>query len=386
MTSEFKAAFYDFFAGGGMVQAGLGPSWKCLFANDIDLKKAASYVRNWGDGVFKVGDIADVTVGDLPECGDLAWASFPCQDLSLAGAGAGLDGARSSTFWPFWKLMKALRDEDRAVPIIMLENVCGALTSHSGKDFAAIGDAIVGIGYRFGAVVIDAVDFVPQSRPRLFIIAVRRTSPIPTEVTQPNPHWKWHPPSLIGAYKRLSSEAQAQWVWWRLPEPPRRSQVLEDLIEGNPKGVAWHTPEETERLLSLMNPVNLKKVEAAKQAKRRMVGTVYKRTRTNRNGGKAQRAEIRFDDIAGCLRTPVGGSSRQAIMIVEGKRVRSRLLSPREAARLMGLPDDYQLPEKYNEAYHLAGDGVVVPVVRFLAENILESTLAAIRKASKEAA
>ena len=62
-------------------------------------------------------------------------------------------------------------------------------------------------------------------------------------------------------------------------------------------------------------------------------------------------------------------------MIVEGASVRSRLLSPREAARLMGLPDDYQLPSNYNDAYGLMGDGVVVPVVRFLAEHILEPVL-----------
>jgi len=88
-----------------------------------------------------------------------------------------------------------------------------------------------------------------------------------------------------------------------------------------------------------------------------------------------QRAEIRFDDVAGCLRTPAGGSSRQVIMVVEGKRIRSRLLSPREAARLMGLPDSYLLPKNYNAAYHLAGDGVAVPVVRHLAQHLLEPLL-----------
>ena len=41
------SGFYEFFAGGGMVRAGLGPGWSCLFANDIDPKKAASYARNW---------------------------------------------------------------------------------------------------------------------------------------------------------------------------------------------------------------------------------------------------------------------------------------------------------------------------------------------------
>jgi DNA (cytosine-5)-methyltransferase 1 len=62
-------------------------------------------------------------------------------------------------------------------------------------------------------------------------------------------------------------------------------------------------------------------------------------------------------------------------MIVDGERVRSRLLSPREAARLMGLPDDYKLPSNYNDAYGLMGDGVVAPAVRFRAEHVLEPLL-----------
>ena len=99
-----------------------------------------------------------------------------------------------------------------------------------------------------------------------------------------------------------------------------------------------------------------------------------------------QRAEIRFDDVAGCLRTPVGGSSRQSIIVLEGDNVRSRLLAPREAARLMGLPEKYKLPKNYNEAYHLVGDGVAVPVVRFLAAHILEPLLVSSGMGQKEAA
>jgi DNA (cytosine-5)-methyltransferase 1 len=116
---------------------------------------------------------------------------------------------------------------------------------------------------------------------------------------------------------------------------------------------------------------------AAKCAGRRMVGGLYRRIRADGAGAKAQRAEVRFDDSAGCLRLPTGGSSRQTIVIVEGSLVRSRLLSPREATRLMGLSDDYLLPRNYNDAYGLMGDGVVVPVVRFLAAHILEPLLQA---------
>lgn len=360
-----------------MARAGLGPGWSCAFANDIDNKKAASYDRHWGDSKFLLADVADLSPGDLPGVPDLAWASFPCQDLSLAGSGAGLRGKRSGTFWPFWELMRRLDAECRAPSIIVLENVKGTLTSHGGADFAAIITAVAKTQYRVGALVIDAVQFVPQSRPRLFIVAVRAGSPIPTEITRPEHDDAWHPRSLVESYRRLPESVRAGWVWWHLPQPAPRKTALADLIEANPSGVCWHTRSETSRLLNMMSSVNRLKVMDARKAGRRIIGTIYKRTRTGIDGRRGQRAEVRFDGIAGCLRTPQGGSSRQTIIVVDGNTVRSRLLSPREAARLMGLPGHYELPDNYNEAYHLSGDGVVVPVVRHLAAHILEPVLAA---------
>ena len=308
-------------------------------------------------------------VGDLPGIADLVWASFPCQDLSLAGTGAGLDGDRSGTFWPFWNLVKALRVEKRAPRMIVLENVKGALTSHGGRDFAAIGAALTNADYRFGAMLIDAVHFLPQSRPRLFVVAIDKSTTVPDELVADQIVEEWHPPAVVAAYGKLSRQSQEAWIWWRLPPPPTRNSTFADILEDDPQGVRWHTEAETNRLLGMMSAANLAKVEAAKRSGKRMVGGLYRRTRD------VQRAEIRFDDVAGCLRTPAGGSSRQTIMVVEGALVRSRLLSPREAARLMGLADDYVLPSNYNEAYHLAGDGVAVPVVRFLAAHILEPIL-----------
>ena len=165
-----------------------------------------------------------------------------------------------------------------------------------------------------------------------------------------------------------------------MPPPALNTSRFADVIEDDPTGVAWHSQEETARLLGMMSQVNLAKVEQAKRTGKRMVGAIYKRTRLNEDGFKVQRAEIRFDDIAGCLRTPTGGSSRQLILVVNGEQVKSRLISSRETARLMGLPDSYILPDKYNEAYHLTGDGVVVPVVRHLAEHILEPLIAENKK------
>ncbi|MBS4153313.1 DNA cytosine methyltransferase [Cobetia sp. MC34] len=382
------STFYEFFAGGGMARSGLGPDWECLFANDLDPKKASSYSLNWGDEHLKVGDVSELKTSDLPGVADLAWASFPCQDLSLAGNGAGLKGERSGTFWPFWKLMTSLSEGERAPHLIALENVCGALSSHEGKDFATICSALARGGYRVGALVINASHFVPQSRPRLFIIAAKKSSiSIPDSLLCNKPELVWHSPALVEAYDKLPKTTQKSWVWWNIPTATERTTVFADLVEDKPSGVKWHTAAETKRLLELMTTVNLNKVKAAQKSGSRMVGTIYRRTRTDsKTGEKMQRAEIRFDDIAGCLRTPSGGSSRQTIMLVEGDQVRSRLLSPREAARLMGLPDTYRLPENYNQAYHLAGDGVAVPVVRYLANHLLEPLLLANRNQKKKAA
>lgn len=151
-----------------------------------------------------------------------------------------------------------------------------------------------------------------------------------------------------------------------MPEPVEPLITLDDIVESDPQGVKWHTKAETEKLLSMMTPLNHQKVLSAQKNGQLQVGTIYKRTRDG-----IQRAEVRFDGVAGCLRTPSGGSSRQTIMVVDGPRIRTRLISPREAARLMGLPDSYILPSRYNDAYHLVGDGVVVPVVAHINQSIL---------------
>ena len=367
-------SFYEFFAGGGMARKGLGLEWTCLFANDFDFKKGLTYQANFGADALKVADIRAITPSDLPGVADLMWGSFPCQDLSLAGVGAGLKGERSGTFYPFWDVVRALEAEGRAPKLIALENVCGTLTSHGGKDFEAICRTFAKAGYRCGALVINADLFVPQSRPRLFVIGVRADVVIESALLSPEPLDPFHTRGLRRAVEALPASVRANMLWWNVPTPGHRVRTFADAIEEHPTSVTWHTPAETERLLAKMSPVNKAKVAAAIRAGRRMVGGVYNRTRLER-GVKVQRSEVRFDDVSGCLRTPSGGSSRQVILVIDGQKIRSRLISARETARLMGLSDDYKLPKNYNEAYHLTGDGVVVDVVRHLAQHILEPLL-----------
>ena len=370
-------SFYEFFAGGGMARAGLGEDWTCLFANDFDPKKGDAYRANWGNaGELQVEDIRKLNAADLPGSPDLVWGSFPCQDLSLAGVGAGLAGERSGAFYPFWDVVRGLAADGRAPKLVAVENVCGSLTSHGGEDFKAICKTFSEAGYRYGALVINADLFVPQSRPRLFVIGVRNDMELPGGLTSPRPSEPFHTKALLRAVDSLPPKVRADMVWWNLAAPEARKDVFADLIEETPDSVDWHTPAETNKLLAMMSKVNKAKVDEAKKAGRRIVGGVYRRTRFDEMGVKVQRAEVRFDDVAGCLRTPAGGSSRQIILVIDGPKVRSRLISARETARLMGLKDDYVLPHRYNDAYHLTGDGVAAPVVAHLRREIFEPVLA----------
>lgn len=360
-----------------MARAALEPQWRCLFANDNNVKKGDAYCQNWGNAEFQLGDVHELKAKDLPGEADLAWASFPCQDLSLAGNGEGLDGKRSGAFWGFHDVIYGLKTRKRAPKLLVLENVVGTLTSNGGRDFQMICRALKGLGYVYGAMVIDAVHFVPQSRPRLFIVAVRGGRDRQVQKLADGPSRLWTSEALKRAYGQLRPDLRQGWRWWSLPSPPIRNVGLSDLIIDDPPDVQWHSSFETKRLLSLMSQVNLAKIEEAQRGEKKTVGTIYKRTRLDELGRKVQRAEVRFDDISGCLRTPGGGSSRQTVIVVESRRIRTRLLSAKEAASLMGLDKNYRLPPRYNDAYHTLGDGLVVPVVRHLAENLLEPMLGA---------
>lgn len=369
--------FYEFFAGGGMVRAGLGSKWECLFANDIDAVKSVSYLNNWGAESLVVADINSIKTDQLPDArADLAWASFPCQDLSVAGNMRGMGAStRSGVFWSFWRVISSLAAAGREPWIIGLENVVGWLKARNGLDFAGVCEMMSIEGYQIGAVLLDASWFLPQSRPRVFLIGVHRDLKIPTWMRLPGPDDAWHASPVIDAWKSLSPIAQQRWVWWRVQRPMGPGVKFENIMEDVPDGQGWDSLDKTSHILSLMDKVNLAKIESAKASGSRVFGTLYRRVRTDKAGIRSQRAEVRFDGLAGCLRTPSGGSSRQGMLAVHGTKVRSRLITSREAARLMGLPDSYRLPLRINDAYHLLGDGVAVPVVRHLAERIFEPLL-----------
>lgn len=356
-----------------MAGLGLGPRWRRLFANDVDPVKRAAYGANFRLDHHRIGDVHALAVRDLPPgTADLAWASSPCQDLSLAGARGGLGAARSGAFFGFWRLMEALSDEGRAPRLIVIENVTGLLTSHGGADFAGLAARLAARGYFISATVLNAADFVPQSRPRLFIIGAREDRIGVPLRSGPAPE------ALLRAVALLPSQAKARWRWIDARPSTARNLTLADILED---GHAFDPPAKTRALLAAMAPAQARALAALRRSGERNVGAGFRRVRIE-EGVKKVRFEARFDGLAGCIRTPAGGSSRQIILAIDKGRVRSRLMSPREAARAMGLPDDYKLPAGATAALKLVGDGVSPPVVRWLAETLLEPALGETRAAA----
>lgn len=165
-------------------------------------------------------------------------------------------------------------------------------------------------------------------------------------------------------------------MWWALPLPSERVPRFGDLCD---REASCDPSARIETLRDLLSPLNRDKLAAALGSTSLLVGTGYKRTRPV-EGKRRQRLELRFDGVAGCLRTPEGGSSRQMVVIVERGKVRTRLMTVRECARLMGAPESFQVPGSYNDGYRAMGDAVAVPVTRWLSRHILAPLTERLRK------
>ena len=357
--------FAEFFAGIGLMRLGLEQAgWSIAFANDIAQEKYEMYVGHFEDAEshFLVRDVHELGPDDVPSA-TLATASFPCNDLSLAGMRKGLGGKQSSAYWGFVRILDEM--EDRRPPLVLLENVAGFLTSHGGRDFQAALLALNRLGYAVDPLVIDASRFVPQSRVRLFVVACMR-----------NGHGAWEVRETPGFYESdirpkpladfIFCHPEIVWSIRSLPSLPSRTLSLDEIVENVPDNSAfWWSKERREYLLNQMSDKHAAMLEEMRSRRKWSHGTVFRRIRKGRS-----MAELRSDGVAGCLRTPRGGSGRQILVQAGYGKVKVRLLTPRECARLMGA-DDFAIKATLNNALFGFGDAVCVPVIAWLARNYL---------------
>jgi len=368
-----QLTFAEFFAGIGLVRMGLeraSSRWQCAFANDFDPMKRSIYTGQFDDEP----DSTDVHLlsGDTVPSVDLATASFPCTDLSLAGRRKGIRCGESSAFWGFHRVLQEMGD--RRPRAVLLENVVGLLHSHAGRDFRDVLCAMNELGYLVDPLVLNARWFVPQSRARLFVVCVKRdladgpSEPLIAES-------RLRPPKLIDFMTAFADDIK--WSCADLPEPPVDSGLtVADIVQDPPVNHPdWWSEERVDYLYNQMFERHQAWVDEHTPKRRSHYATVFRRVRPLGDGTKRSMAELRTDGIAGCLRTPKGGSGRQILVRAGRGRLRARLLSGPECAALMGA-DGYRLSCTTNQALFGFGDAVCVDAIAWLAKHALMPILA----------
>lgn len=349
----------EFFAGIGLMRMGLErQGWRVVWANDFDPNKQMMYNANFADSEwhFHPGDVNQIDVSDVPPV-TLATASFPCTDLSLAGGRNGIDGAQSSAFWGFARVLEQMAQRP---PLVLIENVTGLITSHQGDDFERLLQTLNALGYAVDAFVLDAAHFTPQSRERLFIVGVSQSiAPANDALDELMLNENGVRPKALRDF--ILRRRALNWRITRLPRQPELTTNLESILEDLPDdAAAWWSPARATYLLNQMSLRHRQIAEAMIAAEKWSYGAVFRRTRN----GKSM-AELRSDGLAGCLRTPKGGSAKQIIFRAGYGRYYARLLTAREAARLMGA-GDYNITVGLDQALFGFGDAVCVPVVEWI--------------------
>ena len=373
---DFSFKFAEFFAGIGLMRLGLERSedgWECAFANDLDEMKRRIYAGHFGCSVAEVdGTDVHVLPAELVPKVDLATASFPCTDLSIAGAQAGIRSGESSAVWGFHRVLEEMGPERRP-PLVLLENVVGFLTAHGGRDFRDALQALNQLGYRVDPFILDARWFVPQSRQRMFVVGIDprlAQGDDGASVTES----RIRPSRLVSFIQEHVNEID--WNIRSLPDPPLQSErKLSDIIQDPSDGHEdWWDESRVEYLYNQMFPRHQEWVEKSRHAAMYRYATAFRRVRPQGDGTKRSMAELRTDGVAGCLRTPKGGSGRQIVVRVGYGRMDARLLSAAECASLMGA-DGYRMVGTLNQALFGFGDAVCVDAVSWIAKNYLAPLL-----------
>lgn len=362
----------EFFAGIGLVRAGveaagLGVVW----ANDISKVKHAVYAANFGDN-YSVSDVRDIRGDDVPSV-DLATASFPCIDLSLAGHRRGLAGEQSGLFFEFVRVLDEMGARRPAA--VLVENVPSFVSSRGGRDLRDALVALNRLGYACDLAVVDSRWFVPQSRSRLFVFGLlgadQATNPPSLSVVDCGASASdvLRPAPLRRFLARASGLDLTRRMIGRPPSAdPRLGDVVERLA---PEDERWWDAKRLAAFDSTLPDRHAARIAELSDQSVTAWRTAYRRTR----GGRAV-WEVRGDEIAGCLRTARGGSSRQALVEISEGRHRVRWMTARECGRLQGVLHDFDIsPVTESQALFGFGDAVTVPVITWLVESFVKPAL-----------
>jgi DNA (cytosine-5)-methyltransferase 1 len=353
----------------GLENAGMQTVFQC----EWDKHANSILHRHWPD-VPKWDDVSTLTgkhiLANAPEVDVVAWGS-PCQDLSVAGKRAGLEGGRSGLFHEGIRIIKELQEESNGqYPRISIwENVVGALNSNRGADFGVILDEMAQAGaLAIEWAVLDAQYFgIPQRRRRVFVIAIfdpvlanRSPSPLlPVAESLPG-HLAKGKPQRQSATAKTSTSIGAEGAWWdgrdtaealtttsnenRMPDKQKFQAVVVGPLTthmSSPRGT--ETSDSNHIVIECYTPSSFANYSEG-------VGTLRS------NGGD------------------LGGGSET---LVAEPTMAVRRLTPLECERLMGWPDNHTLTkadgttQADTHRYKQCGNGVASPVAQWIAKHLL---------------
>jgi len=309
-----KPRFIDLFCGiGGFRIAFERAGAECVFSCDSDKFARVTYKENFKEE--PLGNIYDVAIGSI-EKHDILCAGFPCQPFSLAGVSKKVSLGRKHGFEDekqgnlFFQIQNILDCHKPAA--FVLENVKHLKNHDGGRTFKIIYRELTEVlGYQVHHKIIDAKALVPQHRERIFLVGFRE------------PRW-FEFPSLPSEGPKLGSILQqnvdqkytlSNHLWQYLQNYAKKHQAA-----GNGFGFSLFTNNDVARTLS---------------------------ARYHKDGSE--------------------------ILISQGSGKNPRRLTPRECARLMGFPADFEIPVSDTQAYRQFGNSVVVPLVEMIARQVVEA-------------
>jgi DNA (cytosine-5)-methyltransferase 1 len=399
--AQSSFTFVDLFAGIGGFHAALsGLGGQCVQAVEIDRAAAEVYRHNWGvDAVGDVTEIANDVSVQVPDH-DVLVAGFPCQPFSKSGAQRGMDETRGTLYWNILRII-----EERGPRVVLLENVRNLAGPRHAHEWQVIVETLREQGYRVADTPAVFSPHLlppqqggrPQVRERVFITATLASGDVPLDAepaVTPKPVAGWDPQTWhleqdlpLDPNRAVTgcnlSESEELWIGaWddfvRLMRKARRGRRLPgfpiwadewvderdlDIPAGTPswksdflrKNAAFYTAYRplldhwTDRwgIYTDAFPASRRKLEWQAQDTPRLWDTVM---HLRPSGIRAKRATY-VPALVAITQTSIIGPRR-------------RRLSPREAARLQGLPDWFSFGEQPSSVtYRQLGNGVNVGVV-----------------------
>jgi len=324
VTQNFnkKFTFIDLFAGIGGFRIALETfGGKCAFSSEWDKYAAITYEHNFGEK--PAGDITKIKEEEIPYH-DVLCAGFPCQAFSISGKQGGFNDTRGTLFFDIARIAKY-----RKPKVLFLENVKNLARHDNGKTLSTITRVLFDIGYNVFFEILDSSDFgIPQSRKRVFFVCFD---------------------------KKIGIDS------FEFPRPKPKPVILKDILQPD---------SETSEFV-----INRKDIKINKDAfpKKDMFGNYPQkpiRIGIINKGGQGERIYSIYAHAITLSAYGGGVAAKTGAYLVNG---RIRKLTPRECLRLLGFPENFELPVPLIQAYKQCGNSVVIPVVKEIFKKIIET-------------